>query len=114
MLTFSIFRKVDNTIVHTAQFEDYSAFRKYWLSQPAPQDFGYREINPVPKAPYVFRVVERHDAGLFTKYDKLVPLTDELCELIAKRNGYMKAGEVHASLLRGQTIYTNFSCYTLE
>lgn len=116
-MQFSIFRKWDNIIVHTLQCENYSEFRKYWLAQPAPEDYGWREINPVPKTPFKFQVIETPDGhhvptfnGEYTRHD----LTDELCEKIAKSNTYLTAAEVHHCLLKGQTIYTSFRAYTLE
>lgn len=116
MLTFSIFRKSDKSIVHTLRCEDYSEFRQYWLNQPAPQDFDYKEVNPVPRAPYVFHVIKITDGpySLFRSSRDRMPLTDELCAEIAKFNGYMTPGEVHASLMRGQRVYTNFNSYVLE
>jgi len=45
---------------------------------------------------------------------KRLPLTTELCEKIAKENGYLNAQEVAVELKRGQPIYTSFKRYTLE
>lgn len=118
MLTFSIFRKSDKKIVHTLRCESYSEFREYWLNQPAPQDFDYREIDPVPKSPYVFHVVKTtdgvHNPVMFTGEPERMPLTAELCAEVARLNGSMTPGEVRAALMRGTSVYTNFSRYTLE
>lgn len=116
MHTFKIFRRSDKSIVHTFRCEDYSEFRRYWLNQPAPQDFDYREIDPTPQAPYVFHVIKTHDGEYrtFKGQPERIPLTDELCATISKFNGYCSPGEVHTALMRGQAIYTNFSRYVLE
>jgi hypothetical protein len=110
MHTFSIFRKRDRTIVDLLQFDNYSEFRKYYFALPAPEDYGWNEINPVPKEPYQLFVIESMDNGCVTR----LPLDEELIERIAKFNTFMTAGQVHHDLLRGKTIYTSFRAYTLE
>lgn len=43
-----------------------------------------------------------------------MPLTNELCELIARRNENMTAAQVRAELMAGNPVYTNFSRYWVE
>lgn len=63
---------------------------------------------------FVLKQVENRINGRYELADdERFELTDELCQAIARESG-MNAGEVHAALIRGASVYTNFTRWVLE
>ncbi len=110
-----ITRHYPNTVVRTVEFEDFRAFRAFWLSAGIQKDYDYREIDP-PAAPVCQPSVinqRLNEAGEVIETETF-PLSDSLLGAIASQIDDVHPGQVHFALTQGQAIYTPSGVFLLQ
>jgi hypothetical protein len=113
MLKFEIFEKRDpKTVTDTVDCDDMRAFRTYWFQQCNTAEFDYRQIDAPPAPEFQHRVLK---ISLTTgEPPEPLPLINQMLDTIAQYNGVMSVAEIHAALMGGKTVYTNYDRYVLE
>jgi hypothetical protein len=98
-----ILRSDTDEVVDTRDVGDYRTWRGHWRGQVESKSHGWRAL---------VREIH-HPVGLQPQRpERVVPLTNELVNRIARFNG-LSTARVSTAILRGSSVHTNFYEYRL-